>query len=378
MLSSKNNSLLILGDLDPRLLSALPSVSGSVDSDLFVIANLEGVVAENLSAYPKTGKPRCASPSSLSALSLLGINAVCLANNHMIDFGPAGIGGTCAELEKLSVGWFGVGRTVIDAMKPLFVNIGKCRLALIGIAQNEFGRPDCSGLGVAVYNERDSLAAIRLAIDQGADRVIVLFHAGVEYVPLPSPSQRLRCQFLIDAGADAVICQHSHIAGPIEEYKSGWISYGTGDFLAKTGHGVISSSRLPSYGIRVRFRGDDNQMSREIEPLRRVEGGSGIHSFLTGDEKSEAQLEFDRLNSIIRDDQRYVYEWSLVLKTAGQNKLRQLLINKRWLRRFFNRFPALDPGINQQRGIEILNLIRAEAHRDVLIDKLESMWFEKS
>lgn len=96
------------------------------------------------------------------------------------------------------------------------------RLALIGMAQNEFGAPRKGKVGVAVYNERDSLRAIRAAWEGGAQRVIVLFYAGVEYVPFPSPNQRTRCQFLVEAGADAVICQHSHMGGPIEDYKSGW------------------------------------------------------------------------------------------------------------------------------------------------------------
>lgn len=123
-----------------------------------------------------------------------------------------------------------------------------------------------------------------------------LFHAGVEYVPLPSSAQRRRCQFFIESGADAVICQHSHIAGPIERYKQGWISYGTGDFLSTTQHAAISRSSLPAYAIRVRLTEHDKQISWEIFPLRRAKDGSGSHCLLTGDEKSVALTEFDRLN----------------------------------------------------------------------------------
>jgi len=234
MIELTKNDLLIVGDINPKLLSGYRSAknySRFVQGG-FVIANLEGAIVENLEPYPKTGKPRAGSPDEVDLLCTLGVQAVSLANNHLIDYGPAGIKTTCRYLASVGVGYFGVGRTVSDAMTPFFVKVGDAWVALIGIAQNEFGAPYGGACGEAAYNERDALCAIWQANDLGADRVIVLFHAGIEYVQLPSPAQRRRCHFLVEAGADAVICQHSHIAGPIERYEQGWISYGTGDFFA--------------------------------------------------------------------------------------------------------------------------------------------------
>ena len=60
---------------------------------------------------------------------------------------------------------------------------------------------------------------------------MVLYHGGKEYYEYPSPELQRRCHKMIEAGADFVICQHSHCVGTTEAYGSGHILYGQGNFI---------------------------------------------------------------------------------------------------------------------------------------------------
>ena len=61
--------------------------------------------------------------------------------------------------------------------------------------------------------------------------MIALFHGGSEYFPLPTPRQREFARFLVEAGAHAVVCHHSHVTGPLEWYHGCPIAYGLGNLL---------------------------------------------------------------------------------------------------------------------------------------------------
>src|SRR5690606_31179430 len=63
------------------------------------------------------------------------------------------------------------------------------------------------------------------------DNIVVILHTGLSEFPFASPNQRKICHFLVESGARAVLCQHSHIIGAYEHYKSGFISYGQGSFV---------------------------------------------------------------------------------------------------------------------------------------------------
>jgi poly-gamma-glutamate synthesis protein (capsule biosynthesis protein) len=61
--------------------------------------------------------------------------------------------------------------------------------------------------------------------------VIVSLHWGGEHTLKPVPSQRLDAHRLINAGADALICHHTHTLQTIEHYKGRDIYYSIGNFI---------------------------------------------------------------------------------------------------------------------------------------------------
>jgi poly-gamma-glutamate synthesis protein (capsule biosynthesis protein) len=62
------------------------------------------------------------------------------------------------------------------------------------------------------------------------DHVIVVVHAGYEYVKGPSNEQYNISHAAIDAGATLYIGHHAHILQAIEQYNEGLIVYGLGNF----------------------------------------------------------------------------------------------------------------------------------------------------
>ena len=61
--------------------------------------------------------------------------------------------------------------------------------------------------------------------------VLVSLHWGGEHTLQPVPQQRHEARALIDAGADALICHHTHTLQTIEQYKGRPIYYSIGNFI---------------------------------------------------------------------------------------------------------------------------------------------------
>lgn len=93
------------------------------DSD-YVIANLETVIS-NL-GYTNSVFSFNNPESLLSSLSKIGINAVSLANNHILDRGLAGLEETINNLNKYKIDYFGVNN------KKLCINLEDCNVCVLG------------------------------------------------------------------------------------------------------------------------------------------------------------------------------------------------------------------------------------------------------
>lgn len=136
-------------------------------------------------------------------------------------------------------------------------------------------------------------------------------------------------------------------------------------------------SPLPSYAIEIDCTTPAGRLGYEIVPLGRLDEESSMHLPMKGRERASALGEFRRLNTIIRDEEAYRREWSTIVETLGGTKFSEVMIGSHWLRRIVRRFPYMKPAISTKRAAEILNLIRAEAHRDVLIHYRETLCREK-
>src|SRR4051812_16792064 len=89
------------------------------DSDLN-ITNLECALSDAGTAIDKTGRHLRASRACIDALRYGAFNVVTLANNHILDFGPAALCATLALCRDNGIASVGAGETLQDAARPLY------------------------------------------------------------------------------------------------------------------------------------------------------------------------------------------------------------------------------------------------------------------
>ncbi len=98
------------------------------DSD-YVIANLESIISDN--NYTK-GVFSFSNPKELLiALKKVGINAVSLANNHILDSGYEGLEQTISFLKKYDIDFFGIS-SLDNKEGVLNINLSDVKLSLLG------------------------------------------------------------------------------------------------------------------------------------------------------------------------------------------------------------------------------------------------------
>jgi poly-gamma-glutamate capsule biosynthesis protein CapA/YwtB (metallophosphatase superfamily) len=242
------------------------AVQAALDADL-VIANLEMPLSRRGYRVPKWTNLR-SDPELIDDVRAMGIDAVSLANNHMMDYGPAAMFDTLAACDAARIPYCGAGQDVDRAFRPCWLSAGNRNVALISVActlpvESDAG-PEKPGIAplrigfsfdvdvtllaeqpgtvpeVRSWARPEDLARLFDEIANArreADLVIVAIHWGVPAYWL-SPSHGLLAQYqqpvgraLIDAGADVVCGHHSHSLHPIEVYRGKPIFYSLGNFL---------------------------------------------------------------------------------------------------------------------------------------------------
>ncbi len=188
-----------------------------------VIANLEG----SITTFPSKSVGSAFGsrnnylftfpPETTSLLLSENIRIVNLGNNHIGNFGQAGIAQTRANLEKGGLTYFG--------------NTGN-------ESANRFTIFTVRGLriGFVNYNQFVSggVEAALTDIDQArplCDILVVYTHWGEEYQPRANPATIKFAHQLVDRGADLVIGSHPHVIQPMETYQGKEIYYSLGNFV---------------------------------------------------------------------------------------------------------------------------------------------------
>lgn len=161
-------------------------------------------------------------------------DALSLANNHTLDFGPDGLVGTLRRLDDAGIPRFGAGVDPASSRTPLVVERGGRRIGLVGF--NEFYKEDYAVAEGRPGNNPlvadDLLADIATAREGlGCDVVIPFLHWGEEGEPAPRPDQRDLARRCVDAGATAVIGCHPHVTQTVETRAGAPIVYSLGNFV---------------------------------------------------------------------------------------------------------------------------------------------------
>jgi hypothetical protein len=203
------------------------------------IVNLEAPLTNRNEPILKDGPHFRADPKCSFGIQSGGFNIVSLANNHINDMGLMGIVDTINACYEANLKVVGAGNDLMEAQRPLFVEFNDLIIAIINICEQEFSIATRGEPGAAPLDPIDNFTQIQKAKEK-ANFILVIFHGGVEFQPLPSPYMVKTCRFFIDIGANAVICHHIHVPSGVEVYKSAPIIYSTGNFVFDWGRETIS------------------------------------------------------------------------------------------------------------------------------------------
>jgi len=200
------------------------------EADL-AIANLECVLTTRGEPLKKTYLIR-AHPRWGETLTAGGLDLLSVANNHALDYGPAGLNETLDTLQALGIAAVGAGRSQEDAQRPALFTVNGVRVAVLGYAAARWdGSVDVPATDRLAWARPATVQAGVGAVRDQVDIVVVLLHAGTEYAAEPSPDQVAVAHAAIDAGADLVVGHHPHVTQTVERYGGGLVVYSLGDAL---------------------------------------------------------------------------------------------------------------------------------------------------
>ena len=215
---------------DHLFTEAVDSVFRSAD---VVVGNLECPATEIKAPVHKKFIFR-AEPQWLHTLKQHGFTHLNLANNHSIDQGRRGLMDTRRNIIKAGMVPVGADSTMVAASQPVLLTQTPRKVWLVASLRLALENYTYLPAKPCVSQEpMDSLLmqVSRIKKDDPSAVVIVSFHWGGEHTLEPVPSQRLEARRLIDAGADALICHHTHTLQSVEHYRGKPIYYSIGNFI---------------------------------------------------------------------------------------------------------------------------------------------------
>lgn len=232
----------------------------------FSVANLEGPLCRSGTPHPDQptnhikGDASCAPP-----MAAAGLDALCLANDHIMDYGSAGLEETLNILSGQDMEGFGAGPSRQVAEQPLVMEADNgARLALVAfcdVAPPSYAAGENSPGISAAASERVAGAVSRAA--EEAPYVMAYFHWGELSSPYITARQRELARAAVAAGADLVVGCHSHMVQGMEIWQGVPVIYSLGNlvFSARSSEewsGILASCRFA----------DGRLAELEITPLR--------------------------------------------------------------------------------------------------------------
>lgn len=288
-----------------------------------VIGNLEMPLSRRGYRVPKHSNLR-SDPEVIDDVRAMGIDAVSLANNHMMDYGQPALFDTLAACDGAGVLRCGAGADLEEALCPAWLEVGGIRLGLLSVActlpvESDAGpgKPGIAPLRVGfsfevdpsllveqpgtmpvvrswtLQEDRDLICERIAGMKREADVALVAIHWGVPSYWL-SPYQGLLAEYqqplghaLVDAGADIICGHHSHSLHPIEMYRDRPIFYSLGNFLFEGARGFMEPESII---VRVAL---GHQPSFELIPLMLDDRGIPHRAF-----DAEAEMVLQKLASL--------------------------------------------------------------------------------
>ena len=189
-----------------------------IAKDDLTIANLEGCFLNYESgAVEKTYNFR-GPKDYVQVLTGSSVEAVSIANNHIMDYGYDGVAHTIKTLEGAFLPYFGT----IDTVEKTWIwDKGNVRIGFVSME-----------ISYWYYRHRNLLKSqVQALRDNGCDVVICVMHGGEEYRPRHLRIQEQFAHAVLDYGVDIIVGHHPHVLQGVEVRDGKTVCYSIGNFV---------------------------------------------------------------------------------------------------------------------------------------------------
>ena len=220
-------------------------------------ANLEGPITRRGTRAKGKRFTFRTPPERVAMLSGSGLDALALANNHILDYGDVGLADTIGALGGAGICTAGAGVNLAAARKPVWFESRGLPVALLSynLAQSSTFRATATKAGAAFAEQGNMVADVRSARALGA-QVIVMLHWGLDQTGILQDRQRVLASALAKAGAVLIVGSHPHVAQGTERIGKSVTVYSLGDGVfggnpRRKDDSLVLRARLGEHGLEL-------------------------------------------------------------------------------------------------------------------------------
>jgi poly-gamma-glutamate synthesis protein (capsule biosynthesis protein) len=206
------------------------------------LVNLETSITADGEPWPGKGIHYRMHPQNIGSLTAARIDCCCLANNHALDWGEAGLRETLQTLDQAGIAHAGAGETAAQAAAPAVLPVaGKGRVLVCAGGTASSGIPRAWGAtadrpGVHLLTDLSPETALHVArllraAKRPGDVAVVSMHWGGNWGYIVPDAHIAFAHRLIEEGVDLVHGHSAHHVQASEVYRGRLILYSCGDFV---------------------------------------------------------------------------------------------------------------------------------------------------
>jgi len=207
------------------------------------LINLETSITGSNDYWKGKGINYRMNPQNIDALTVAGIDACSMANNHVLDWGRSGLVETLQSLRKVNIKTAGAGKDMMEAEAPVVIPVtDKSRVLVFAFGLTDSGVPlewaageNRAGVNLLPDLSVQSVQEVRrkiLQVKRPGDIALASIHWGGNWgYPVLPERIRFAHQLIDEGGADIIHGHSSHHVKAIEVYRGRLILYGCGDFI---------------------------------------------------------------------------------------------------------------------------------------------------
>lgn len=236
-----------------------------VSADMTVINN-EFPFSNGGSQHPDKQFTFRVDPKYVSVIQDMGVDVASLANNHALDFGTEALLDSFATFDNAGIPYVGAGETKERAEEAIFIEAGGRTVGVLSASRVipvvEWNI-DTRLPGLFCTYDSTRLVECIKEVEQQCDYVVVFVHWGIERNAYPEEYQHNLAKQYIDAGADLVVGNHSHVPQGIEYYNGVPIVYCLGNY-------IFNEDMMDTYALKVVWDAEGNT-SLQVIPVGTVD-----------------------------------------------------------------------------------------------------------